>query len=204
MEKVIGRIKKSQSNFLFGEKFNLSESYTSLLLGVVVVIAAAMLFVSFVRGNRNDVVIKPLQTEKISQELQKTKQEVVKGGYTVVAGDTLWSIAVKNYNSGYEWPKIAQANKLSSPYTIEIGTKLAIPTVTQAILATNTVLDNTVIEKQTHAISGEKYTIKEGDSLWAIAIRAYGDGFRWVDIARVNNLQNPDIIYIGNDLKIPR
>ncbi|PIZ97158.1 MAG: lectin, partial [Candidatus Levybacteria bacterium CG_4_10_14_0_2_um_filter_35_8] len=37
-----------------------------------------------------------------------------------------------------------------------------------------------------------------------IAVRAYGDGYRWVDIARANGLENPDLIFSGNVLKIPR
>lgn len=49
--------------------------------------------------------------------------------YTVVAGDSLWKIAVQNYNDGYQWTKIWNANKLaiSNPNKIEIGMKLMLP-----------------------------------------------------------------------------
>lgn len=48
------------------------------------------------------------------------------------------------------------------------------------------------------------YTVKKGDSLWAIALRLYGDGFRWVDIAKANNLTHPYLIRVGAILKVPK
>jgi len=49
--------------------------------------------------------------------------------YTVVAGDSLWDIAVANYNDGYQWTKIWNANKalIANPNRIEIGMKLMLP-----------------------------------------------------------------------------
>jgi nucleoid-associated protein YgaU len=49
--------------------------------------------------------------------------------YMVVAGDSLWDIAVKNYNDGYQWTKIWDANRsaISNPNKIEIGMKLMLP-----------------------------------------------------------------------------
>ena len=53
-------------------------------------------------------------------------------------------------------------------------------------------------------IDGDTYTVIRGDNLWNIAVRAYGDGFKWVDIAKANDLANPSIIHRGNVLVIPR
>jgi len=49
--------------------------------------------------------------------------------YTVLAGDSLWKIAVQNYNDGYQWTKIWNANKsaIRNPNKIEIGMKLMLP-----------------------------------------------------------------------------
>ncbi|HUV71729.1 MAG TPA: LysM peptidoglycan-binding domain-containing protein [Clostridia bacterium] len=44
----------------------------------------------------------------------------------------------------------------------------------------------------------------KGDTLWDISVRAYQDGYRWVEIAEANNLSNPNIIHPGNALTIPR
>jgi nucleoid-associated protein YgaU len=56
----------------------------------------------------------------------------------------------------------------------------------------------------TGTISSATYTVVEGDHLWGIAVRAYGDGFRWVEIAQTNNINNPDLIYPGEQFKLPR
>ena len=49
--------------------------------------------------------------------------------YTVVKGDSLWNIAVRNYSDGYQWTKIWNANKstIGNPNKIEIGMKLMLP-----------------------------------------------------------------------------
>ena len=49
--------------------------------------------------------------------------------YLVVTGDSLWKIAVRNYNDGYQWTKIWNANKsaIGNPNKIEIGMKLMLP-----------------------------------------------------------------------------
>ncbi len=48
------------------------------------------------------------------------------------------------------------------------------------------------------------YTVKEGDSLWTIAVDSYGDGYRWPDIQAANNLPWPDSIYEGLTLVLPK
>lgn len=47
------------------------------------------------------------------------------------------------------------------------------------------------------------YTVKEGDSLSAIASTYLGDGNYWTEIASLNNIGNPDQIEPGQELKIP-
>ena len=53
-------------------------------------------------------------------------------------------------------------------------------------------------------ISGGEYQIAKGDSLWEISVRAYGDGYRWMEIAKANSLESPGLIHPGNTLTIPR
>lgn len=54
-------------------------------------------------------------------------------------------------------------------------------------------------------ISPEYYEIKKGDSLSAIAKRAYGDASKWRTIYEANKdqISNPDLIYPGQKIKIP-
>lgn len=53
-------------------------------------------------------------------------------------------------------------------------------------------------------IEGDTYVIEKGDHLWGIAERAYGDPYRWTEIAEANNLENPSLIFSGNELMLPR
>jgi len=52
----------------------------------------------------------------------------------------------------------------------------------------------------------EYYEVKKGDSLWKIAQNAYGDGNRHPDIFEANKevIQNPDLIFPGQMLRIPQ
>ena len=47
--------------------------------------------------------------------------------YTVIQGDSLWSIALKEYNDGYKWVAIAQASHLTNPDVIYAGNVLVLP-----------------------------------------------------------------------------
>ncbi|EJO5347136.1 LysM peptidoglycan-binding domain-containing protein [Clostridium botulinum] len=49
---------------------------------------------------------------------------------------------------------------------------------------------------------GRKYTVKRGECLWNIAKRYYGNGMKYKDIARKNNIKNPNLIYPGQVLTL--
>ncbi len=146
-----------------------------------------------------------------------TQTQIINTGqktYTVVAGDDLWHISEKFYKSGYNYVDIAKANNLENPGNLYSGTKLIIPTVTPEI---QTVLSptqmpappQTISQQNTGNTNGEAiktntYTVQKDDTLWNIAVRAYGTGYKWTDIAKANNLTNPGLIFSGNTLQIPR
>lgn len=50
---------------------------------------------------------------------------------------------------------------------------------------------------------GKKYTVKSGDGLWQIAQQEYGDGYKWSEIAKANNLQAPFVLKEGQELTLP-
>jgi nucleoid-associated protein YgaU len=47
-------------------------------------------------------------------------------------------------------------------------------------------------------------TVVEGDSLWLIAASEFGDPSKWKEIADVNNIENPLVLYPGTKLIIPK
>lgn len=46
------------------------------------------------------------------------------------------------------------------------------------------------------------YVVKKGDTLWAIAKQFLGDPLRYPELATLNNIKNPNLIYIGQEIRI--
>lgn len=171
------------------------ESYTSLFLGAVVVVVALVLAFSFIRSKN---LLNHGQTQSTSTVV-KQDVKVMPKTYTVQSGDFLWSIAEKIYGSGYNWVDLAKANNLENPGVLYAGTKLIVPDV-----APKTVTVQVNPAQVQNPITGNNYTVVQGDFLWDIAVRAYGDGYQWVKIANANNLTSPSMIFSGNVLQLPR
>lgn len=184
----------------------LNESVVSMLLGALVVILLGLLAFNYFRSHPANPVV-PTETEKTEEtfknELTGPSAAVnLPATYTVVSGDTLWSIAEKYYSSGYNYMDVAKANNITDATNLVVGQQLTIPVAeVRQPLTVNTALTPTVTVS---AISGTSYTVVRGDNLWQISVRAYGDGFRWPEISKVNNLVNPNLIHAGNVLTIPR
>ncbi len=175
-------------------KIKWGESYTSLFLGAVVVLVAVVLVFSFLKSKnllKNTGSSSTTVTNEQSNKLPRT--------YVVKAGEDLWNISQAVYGSGYNWVDVAKANKLSNPNVLYVGTKLTLPNVKTREI---TKVQNSMMDSST--IKGTSYKVVKGDYLWTIAVRAYGDGYKWVDVAKANKLSNPDVIHAGNTLRIPR
>lgn len=190
--------KEEQTPSLVTDSFRFGDSYTSLILGIVAVIIIIILFIAFIRG-RNTA------TDNEQETSSTNTQEGNNQTYIVQTGDDLWTIAESEYGSGYEWVTIAKENNLANPDLLEEGTKLILPSIsaTQSAQQQSAVPTGTVTQPEGN-IRADLYVVEAGDTLWDIAQRAYGDGYRWVDISRANNLVNPDLIYVGTKLTLPR
>ncbi len=205
---------KKSSNF-FSDFFRFGESYSSLVLGIIVVIAVAALLVTFTRSRLMNPENQEQQDISATQTEEASETPVAGSTYVVSEGDDLWSISEKAYGDGYMWNEIAQANNLTNPDNVPAGTELQLPeketqedtqpTEVPATATTAPTVATTPVPTGTEgSLTGTSYRVAHGDNLWEIAVRAYGDGYKWVDIARANNLENPDIIHTGNTLNLPR
>jgi len=217
--------KSSMANFI--EYLRLGESYMSLVLGIIFVIIATVLLLSIVhvkQEGQNTPDASPTIASSNTLGISATttinnpagvtavptpKEMAVKTNkktYTVVAGDNLWTIAEKVYNSGYNWVDIAQANNLAEPGDIHVGDTLVLPQVAPKMIATVHTDDDNMSSTvaPSRKIVGNTYVVVQGDDLWDVAVRAYGDGYQWVKIAQANNLENPNLIHVDNKLQIPR
>jgi len=197
----------------------ISESYISIGLGLLVVVVVGILLYNYFSQKNKKPELAQQEAEKIAQEA--TMSAKPGSTYTVTEGDTLWSISEKSYNTGYNWEDIAKANNLTNADLLEAGQQLTIPEVSPILpeIAVASPVDQSSPEPQVNAqpevssetqtaptpsITGDSYTIVTGDNLWDIACKAYGDCYAWTKIAEANKLENPDLIFAGNVLSLPR
>ena len=160
-----------------------------MILGAIVLVIVGVLVVNYFKDKGS-----------VNIPANSTVSEV-KNEHTVTQGETLWAIAENSYGSGYNWVDIKDANNLQND-ELEVGQKIIIP---ENITAKEPTVTVTGLDVSTEsAIATNTYTVVHGDCLWDIAVRAYGDGYKWVEIAKANNLENPNIIHAGNTLILPR
>ncbi len=201
------------------KSLKINENLISTIMGgVVVVVMAAMIFNYFKTFNKSgqitdEAAVNLSEEEVLSKELPTT--------YKVVKGDDLWHISERFYNSGYNYVDIVSENKLKDGNKIEVGMTLAIPKVEPRLTAkmkaeraakqekvvTEEKLAKAVVKTAKISIEGGKYTIVKGDYLWSIAVRAYGDGYKWTAIYNANKAKignNPNWIFSGVELVLPR
>ena len=175
------------------ERYGLNRSYVSLFLGILVVIVVGIAGLALIRGGDG---LKNISLRDILTG-QQDKKDLgnADNTYTVKEGDNLWAISENVFKSGYNWVDIAKENNLENPDLLETGQKLNIPGDVEVIKPG---------EETVSKIEGNTYTVVEGDNLWTICVRAYGDGYKWTELAKVNKLLNPDLLFVGTKLTLPR
>jgi LysM repeat protein len=121
--------------------------------------------------------------------------------YTVVAGDTLATIAAR---FGTTSEAIAQLNSLADPNALTLGQTLQIPGTAAAGAASGSTSGGTAASGAStgSATSGgtSTYTVQQGDTLGSIAKRF---GTTVAQIQALNNITNPDMVSVGQKLTVP-
>ncbi len=116
--------------------------------------------------------------------------------YTVVRGDSLWSLAKKN---GLTVAELAAANGLTANATLQLGQKLVIPAKSAAPAPAPSPAAAEVAEPKP-AAEAVVHVVKAGETLGAIA-RKYQVTVG--EIATANNITDPGKIRPGRELVIP-
>jgi nucleoid-associated protein YgaU len=128
--------------------------------------------------------------------------------YTVVAGDSLWTIAQKQWGDGTLWRAIYDANRETvgaDPDLIYPNQKFTIPArpnrAGQPLPA-----PAPAPTPAPAPLPAGNYTIVSGDTLSQIALRRLGNADRWREIYTRNQGvigANPNLIYPGTVLSLP-
>ncbi|MFT8832451.1 LysM peptidoglycan-binding domain-containing protein, partial [Liquorilactobacillus ghanensis] len=108
--------------------------------------------------------------------------------YTVKSGDTLYGIATDH---GTTVANIVSLNNLSNPNVIYVGQVLKLSQAAASGTAST--------GSSSTSSSAASYTVKSGDTLYGIAT---SHGTTVANIVSLNNLSNPNVIYVGQVLKL--
>ncbi len=126
--------------------------------------------------------------------------------YTVARGDFLWDIARRVYGDGSRFVDIVETNRgrlmpdgerFDDPRLIQPGWVLRLPLPAGNVST---------------AAAATTYRVRPGDSLWGVAARFLGDGFRWMEIWQANRgrempdgrrFTDPNLIFPGWTLDLP-
>lgn len=69
--------------------------------------------------------------------------------------------------------------------------------------ANPTINETSIPATVTQITSQKTYVLQEGEGLWDVAVKFYGDGYRYTEIIEANKLENPDYVEPGTRLIIP-
>ena len=148
--------------------------------------------------------------------------------YVVTDGDNMALIAKKFYgeeegNKRANIAKIFEANRklLNTADEIEVGQQLVIPALSALTVEKDRSsggLASSIFEKvksigrdrlpskkPERTSRGKSYTVRDGDSLWKIAVDQLGNGSRYTEVAKLNAdvLSDEDSLTVGMTLKMP-
>jgi len=131
--------------------------------------------------------------------------------YTVVQGDRIFRIALRfglatetlaRFNGivNVDLISVNQILRIPAPGCVLPTTPTPAPTITLTPSETPGPGTATATPGSTSPLSGTTYIVQPGDTLFAISIRT---GVRISAIAQANNIQNINLIYVGQTLLIP-
>ena len=148
--------------------------------------------------------------------------------HTVVAGETLWALALRFYGDAELNRLIASASGIADPNLIAVGQRLIFPDFTRhtvvagetlsalalryyrdpglapLIASASGIVDPDAIGVGQRLIIPDltRYTVVAGDTLPALAVRFYGDDTFYPLIATTNGISDPDDLDVGRVLVI--
>ena len=73
---------------------------------------------------------------------------------------------------------------------------------TEIVTKQGTIINPPATKRAIKEIKSQSYTVKKGDTLYKIAKKFTGNAANYKEIARVNNIENPNLIKVGQVIKI--
>ena len=122
--------------------------------------------------------------------------------YTFGPKDTLWALANRFYGDGRYWKPLAVYNGITNPKKIRDGKVIMVPPFAYLNMdALNWTFEGE--DNNNYQVVERSHTFLDGDTLWALASKYYGNGNYWEPLAIYNNISNPRKISNGTVVYLP-
>ncbi len=195
------------------------DELVSMVLGLFIVLVASWVLFNYFRkelaGNisisgismqlpsfdhlKQKLEVNEKNAEVETKVLGMVESKIPQRIYTIQKGDSLWKIAKKEFGDGNKYVEIARINKImGSAGNLRVGQVVQLPEGLIENVGSKIISETSIL--------GSEYVVASGDSLASIALRAYGDMYAWNRIwaANKSSVVNPNLIFSGNKLVIPR
>ena len=199
----------SVANKLHADGYATDPSYASSLISLIRTYNLTQLDSVALAGKQVTTINNNSGNHDIVNNQSNSNNSTSSNYYTVQSGDTLSGIA-SQYNTTYT--HLAQINDLSNPNLIYVGQRLLVASSTTSSAASSTTASQATQSSQTAAQSSqatsaqtptasanETYTVQSGDTLSGIAEKF---NTTYTRLASINNISNPNLIYVGQTLTI--
>jgi len=172
------------------------ESGVSMMLGILVVIVAAVLLINVIKNTNPKFSFQTVvPTQAVGADITPTIEAA--GIENVLASESAQPTAGPSF-----WQKAGKAvlgiigiskltNVSPTPEPLETANQYQLNLVKQA--------DGTLRPDNLP----REHKVVSGETLWSIAEQFYGSGYNFVDIAQANQITNSNAIEIGQALKLP-
>ncbi len=190
----------------------LNDRFPNFLLGLTVFVLIILVGSLFFQSKDLTTLNIPQSITKLFGGKTDLPDESTPKTYAVKAGDTLWSIAEEAYGSGYNAYDLADLNDMEDADILNEGTVLKLPALEPKNPTRGEIAGGSYTTKEESpqamlkvdsSTSSKTYKVAAGDTLWAIALKNYGNPYKWVELQVANpKITNPNLIYAGDTLNL--
>ena len=172
-------------------KFKWQESWATIILGAIIVVIVGLLVANFLARRDKGTIDQADMTQQTGEQ----QAPVAGSNYQVKESDSLSKISETVYGSQEFWPALATINNIANPNIIWTGTTLKLPQKEE-------------LTKTREAMAVTSYQVAQGETLFTIAQKVYGDGSKWPVLDAANGMKrlangNP-LVYAGSTITVPR
>ena len=164
----------------------------------------------FIAPAYNYPFVRAFQEQKFYFNLLETLKTSLKPFYFSIVrrtptGKLIFTTNMRVSLEEYQIVEDASAQGFDITFSVKLRQFKPFKTIAQEIKATDNEEEKiieTKVEREETKEPAKTYQVKKGDTLWNIAKKEFGVGIKYKDIAKLNNLPNPNLIYPGQILKL--